>query len=116
MELLIKAVIGSIVGLMIHLLSQSKNFFLSGLIPLIPAFTIISHYIIATKRSIIDLKSTIVFGPLSMISYLTYLICVYILADKYKIEAALLGGILAWTSVSIIIILSGINFKTCNQP
>ncbi|QSA20813.1 GlpM family protein, partial [Vibrio furnissii] len=44
--LFFKCLLGAFAVLLIALLSKSKSFFISGLVPLFPTFALIAHYIV----------------------------------------------------------------------
>lgn len=104
MILLIKALCGALIVVFISLISKTSNFFIAGLIPLFPTFALIAHYIVGTERTNADLKSTIIFGMLSLIPYFFYLLTVYLLIDKYKLIPSLLIGVVVWAIVAGVII------------
>lgn len=85
---------------LIQLLSKTRYFFVAGLAPLFPTFSLISHYIVGAERPISDLKETIVFGMLSLIPYFVYLAALYCLAGRLKLVPALLGATFCWFIVA----------------
>lgn len=106
MELFVKALAGAVVVIVIHLLSRTKNYYIAGLVPLFPTFALISHYIVGSARTTSELKETIVFGMLSLIPYLVYLVAVYYLVDRLKLELSLLLGVLFWAISAATLILA----------
>lgn len=105
MELLVKALIGALVVIVIQLLAQTRNYYVAGLIPLFPTFALISHYIVGTERSTGELKETILFGVFSLIPYFVYLVTLYLLIDRLKLAASLLGAVLTWMTAAMILIV-----------
>jgi membrane protein GlpM len=57
--LLLKASLGALVVVVMALLSRTKNYYLAGLVPMFPTFTIIAHYIIGTTRTNAELKTNL---------------------------------------------------------
>jgi uncharacterized membrane protein (GlpM family) len=100
----IKILIGTILVIVIQLLSRSKHFYIAGMAPLFPTFMLIANYVVGTERTIVELKSTIVFGMLSLIPYLSYLIALYLLVDRLRLVPALLGATACWFVVAILLI------------
>lgn len=88
---------------MIQLVSNTKNFYVAALIPLFPFFGLISYYIIGSQRGVGDLKSTIIFGALSLISYFVFLMTLYFAVGKYNLINSLLIASASWFIVAIII-------------
>lgn len=106
MDLFFKALIGAAIVILIQLLARSKNFYLAGLVPLFPAFALISHYLVGSQRTIAELKTTILFSVFSLIPYLVYLLALYGLVDRFRLELALLGAAFCWVcSAGLLIIL-----------
>ena len=83
MNLAIKAIAGALVVLLIALLSRTRNF-----------------YIVGTERGPADLRTTVVFGMWSIIPYFAYLVALYALAGRARIEPALLGATAVWLAVA----------------
>jgi len=105
MELLGRAIIGAIVVVIIYLSSRTKNYYIAGLIPLFPTFALISHYIVGTERTTGELKETILFGMFSLIPYFVYLIALYFLVDRYRLELSLAGVTFFWGVAAAILIV-----------
>jgi uncharacterized membrane protein (GlpM family) len=111
MALLIKAIAGALIVVLISIVSVTKNYFIAGLIPLFPTFSLIAHVIVGPKGST-ELKNTVLFGMLSIIPYFAYLLSVYILAGKIPLYLNLILSViicfifafliyLLWTKVRI---------------
>ncbi len=96
MDWILKAALGAVAVMIIQLFAQSKNYYLAGLVPLFPTFTLISHYLVGTQRCAAELKLTICFGILSLIPYLCYMITLYFLVDRFRLSAALVGATMVW--------------------
>jgi len=108
MELIVKALAGAVVVVIIQLLSQTRRAYVAGLIPLFPTFALISHYIVGTQRTVVDLKETILFGMFSLIPYFVYLVALYFLVDKFRLVPSLLGATLFWVvAATILLVLWG---------
>jgi membrane protein GlpM len=105
MDIFLKALFGALIVVVIQLLAKTKNYYIAGLIPLFPTFTLISHYIVGTQRTTDDLKATIRFGGVSLIPYVIYLITLYLLVDRFKLTVALLLATLAWFIAAILLMI-----------
>lgn len=105
MELTIRAIAGALIVVLISLFSNTPNYFIAGLLPLFPTFALIAHFIVGTTRTAADLKTTIVFGMLSLIPYFVYLLTVYFMIDRYKLIPSLIGGVVTWTIIAAILIV-----------
>ena len=97
-----KCFLGAFAVLLIALLSKSKSFYISGLVPLFPTFALIAHYIIGTERTMADLRVTALFGLYSLIPYAAYLIAVYYFSYKYK---------LVWTFFACLLLMGWTKFS-----
>lgn len=104
MELAIRALAGAAIVVLISIFSKTPNFFIAGLLPLFPTFALIAHYIVGTERTTADLKTTIIFGMLSLIPYFLYLLAVYLTLDKYKLIPSLVIGVIVWVIAAAILI------------
>ena len=106
MQLIIKALIGAVVVVIIQLLTHSKNYYLAGLVPLFPTFALISHYLVGNQRTTVELKMTIIFSMFSLIPYFIYLLALYLLVERIRLEFALLMAALCWgVAASLLIFL-----------
>lgn len=105
MEWLIKGAAGATVVIVVSLLARSKNFFLAGLVPLFPTFTLIAHYTVGLARSPEELKETVLFTMWSVIPYFFYLISMYVLADKVRMETALGVSIGVWIAAASVLLV-----------
>jgi len=102
-DLFLKAITGAIVVLLIHFAATSKNYYLAGLIPLFPTFSLISHYMIGKERQISDLSETILFGIFSLIPLLVYLITLYLFINKFSLIVSLCSSTLSWGLAAIVL-------------
>ncbi len=104
MDLLLKALFGAVVVVIIQLVARSQRSYLAGLVPLFPTFTLISHYIVGTQRTVGDLKATIRFGMVSLLPYCAYMGALYVLVDRVSLTLALLGATLTWLVAALILV------------
>lgn len=74
---LINAVIGAVVAVAIAFIARTNLYFLSGLVPLFPTFTLFAHVSVFRLGGVDQMKAVILFGVLAMIAYLIYLISLY---------------------------------------
>ncbi len=111
MTLLLKALFGAAIVIVIQLLARSKNFYIAGLVPLFPTFTLISNYIIGSERSTGELKQAVVFGMFAVFPYFAYLLALYLLIDRIKLLPALLWSTLVWFACALALVLIWARFK-----
>lgn len=89
MALLFKCIVDVVAVLAIHAVSNIRNFYIAGPVPLFPTFALIAHYVIGTERNMTDLRTTALFGLASLIPYAVYLTVVYVLAIRMSLFATL---------------------------
>ncbi|WP_028581350.1 GlpM family protein [Desulfogranum japonicum] len=111
-SLFLKCLLGAIAVLLIALLSKSRSFFVSGLVPLFPTFALIAHYIVGTERVMGDLRVTALFGLYSLIPYAAYLIAVYTLSLKYNLAWTLSLATVIWVIFACILLVCWTKFYT----
>jgi len=104
-SLFFKCLLGAAAVLLIALLSKSKVFFISGLVPLFPTFALIAHYIVGTERTMQDLRVTALFGLYSLIPYAAYLIAVYYFSYKFNLFWTLSIATLVWLIFAFILLI-----------
>jgi membrane protein GlpM len=105
-ELLVKACLGAVAVVIIELLARTRNYYIAGLVPLFPTFALISHYIVGSQRTVPELKETVAFSMFSLVPYLLYLVTVYYLADRLRLELSLVAGTLCWAVAGAILVLA----------
>ncbi|WP_318522434.1 GlpM family protein [Photobacterium leiognathi] len=103
--LFFKCLLGAFAVLLIALLSKSKSFYISGLVPLFPTFALIAHYIVGTERTMADLRMTALFGLYSLIPYAAYLIAVYYFSYKYELVWTLSLAALVWAFFACLLLM-----------
>jgi uncharacterized membrane protein (GlpM family) len=104
MDLLLKALVGALMVVVIQLVARSRRFYLAGLVPLFPTFTLISHVIVGTQRPASELRATVRFGIVAMIPYLAYMITLYLIVERVSLLVALLSATLAWLVTAAILV------------
>ena len=96
LSLFLKCVMGAAVVLLISILSKSKAFYITGLVPLFPTFALIAHVIVSQEKGTEALKQTALFGMWSLIPYFIYLLMVYLLATRMSVLSCLSVATLCW--------------------
>jgi membrane protein GlpM len=104
-SLFLKCLLGAAAVLVIALLSRSKSFFIAGLVPLFPTFSLIAHYIVGTERSGADLRTTALFGLWSLIPYAVYLFVVFWSSTRFALTTTLLMATGAWVIAAAVLLL-----------
>lgn len=105
MEWSLKALLGAAVVVLVSLLARSKNYYLAGLVPLFPTFTLIAHYTVGRARSPAELKITILFSLWAILPYVLYLLGVYMLCDRMPLPTALFCSALLWVVAAAVLLL-----------
>lgn len=103
-DLLVKAVVGASFVVLISVLTKTRYYFLAGLLPLFPTFTLLSHYIVGTTNTPQEFRAVIVFGMLSLIPYFLYLATVYMMYNKTGLGKSMSAGLVVWSAASLILV------------
>jgi membrane protein GlpM len=104
MDLLLKAIVGAAMVVVIQLVARSSRPYLAGLVPLFPTFTLISHYLVGTQRTVGDLKATIRFGMISLFPYCAYMGVLYLVVEHLPLPLALAIATMSWLGAAFILI------------
>jgi len=94
--LFLKCMLGAGVVLIISILSNCKAFYIAGLVPLFPTFSLIAHVIVFQQKGAEALQKTALFGLWSLIPYAIYLVAVYMLATRVSMWSCLGLATLCW--------------------
>jgi uncharacterized membrane protein (GlpM family) len=105
MKLFTRVLFGALMIVIIQALSQTDTYYVAGLVPLFPTFTLISHYIVGSERSVADLRATIIFGLFALAPYVAYMIALYFLVERVKLVPALLLATLVWGLAALLLVL-----------
>lgn len=110
--LFFKCLLGALAVLIIALLSKTKSFFISGLVPLFPTFALIAHYIVGTERTMEDLRTTALFGLYSLIPYAAYLLAVYYFSYRLSLTGTLVCATLVWLVFAALLLVGWTRLHT----
>lgn len=105
MNLWLRLLLGIVTILGLQALSGIKHYYLAGLAPLFPTFSLIAHATVGAERTVEELQATLRFSMLSILPYIAYLIALYVLAPKVKLAWALIGAVACWTVVALGIVI-----------
>ena len=101
----LKMLIGALVVLVIQLFTQTRFFYLAALAPLFPTFTLISHFLIGTQRSVANFKIALVFSMLGVIPHLIYTVLVFFTFSHMGLYKSLLLGMVGWLVAASTLVL-----------
>ncbi|GAL03852.1 GlpM protein [Photobacterium aphoticum] len=101
-----KCSLGAFAVLLIALLSKTKNFYIAGLVPLFPTFSLIAHFIVGTERGVEALRATALFGLYSLIPYAGYLLAVYLFSARYGVWMTLSLATAVWVVLAAGLLVS----------
>lgn len=101
LSLFLKSLLGALAVLIIALLSKSRSFYIAGLVPLFPTFSLIAHAIVGSERTAADLRATALFGLWSLIPYAMYLVAVLWLSTRLPLAPTLALSTLAWLAGAV---------------
>jgi membrane protein GlpM len=97
--------VGAAVVVLIAALAKTRNYYVAGLVPLFPTFSLIAHYVVGSGRSTADLRATILFGMGSLVPYFVYLLSLYLLVGRMRLVPALVVATLLWTVVAAALVV-----------
>lgn len=104
LELLVKAALGSLLVVVVHLLARSENYYIAGMVPLFPTFALLSHYIVGTERTVVELRKTILLTIFALAPYSVYLVVLYILVGKLELRWSLLVAVASWAVAATVLL------------
>ncbi|AXY03444.1 GlpM family protein [Vibrio alfacsensis] len=104
-SLFLKSLLGAAAVMIIALLSKSKSFYIAGLIPLFPTFSLIAHFIVGTDKDMEALRDTALFGIYSLIPYSAYLISVFYFSYRLSLVGTLTAATLVWVACASILLV-----------
>jgi membrane protein GlpM len=96
LSLLLRALLGAAMVVAITLVARTRSYYVAGLIPLFPAFALVAHATVGSELDPTALRTTAVFGLLSLIPYAAYLITVHRLAGRYGVALTLSLAVAVW--------------------
>jgi len=102
--ILLKGFYGAFFVILISIIAKTKNYYIAGLLPLFPIFTIITHLIVGSDGTPGHMRSVIIFGLWSIIPYALYLATMYILNDRYSLPYTIAGGLIVWLIAALILV------------
>ncbi len=100
-----KALLGAVAVIVIQLLSNSRTYYIAGLVPLFPTFALIAHSIVGTERTIVDLKTTINVSTWALLPYLLYLRALYHLLDCFSLGVSLCLALICWCMATSLLLM-----------
>ena len=98
-----------VIVIAISSLALTKYYPLAGLVPLLPVFALIAHYI-GSKRTRSELKNTILFSLYSIGPLVVYLIAVYALIDLMPLKWALICASALWCLPATLLLILWMKF------
>ena len=96
MYVLLKCLIGALLMLAIHYLAQTKHYYAAGLVLMLPAVSLPTYYFMHLERGAAAVQTTALFGMLSMLAYLAFLVGLYWAEKRFPIIPSTLIALTAW--------------------
>ena len=103
MIILFKALIGAGLLVGLHYLTKTSNYYLAHLALSCPLLSVFAHYFIRVERDAASLKQTVSFGIFALLPFLAYMLTLYFLVDRLKINAALTLASGAWLLSAVVL-------------
>jgi membrane protein GlpM len=102
------ALIATVVA--ISLLALTRFYPFAGVVPLLPVFALIAHYIVGGKYTRAELKNTLLFCLYSMVPLLIYLVALYALVDLMPLRWALVCAAAVWCLPATLLLILWMKF------
>jgi membrane protein GlpM len=99
-----------VIVIAISSLALTQYYPLAGLVPLLPVFALVVHYITGSKHTRSELKNAILFSLYSMGPLLIYLIAVYALIDLMPLKWALICASALWCLPATLLLILWMKF------
>ena len=103
-EYILKGCMGAIVVMFIAVLSKSRYIYLAGLAPLFPTFAMFAHVFAYRHDGVVAVKEVVIFGMLSIIPYIGYLLTMLVITERTSISVAIAASVLVWCVLAVALI------------
>ena len=106
MYVLFKCLIGALLMLAIHYLAQTKHYYAAGLVLMLPAVSLPTYYFMHLERGATAVQTTALFGMLSVLAYLAFLVGLYWAEKRFSIIPSTVIALTAWAVVAAALLVS----------
>lgn len=107
-----KCLIGALIMLAIHYLAQTKHYYAAGLVLMLPAVSLPTYYFMHVERGASAVQSTALFGMLSVLAYLAFLVGLYWAEKRFPIVLSTVIALAAWGVVAVALLMVWQKIKT----
>ena len=105
MKLFLKCLLADGIMLFIHLISKSKNYFITGLALSFPGLSILSYYFMYAEQGAEKVRETTMFALFSLIPFAIFLFSMNLLLKKCSIGSSIAISSLNWLVSAAILVL-----------
>ncbi|MGH1539962.1 MAG: GlpM family protein [Arenicella sp.] len=98
--LIYKCVMGALIMLVIHFLTKSNYYYITGLLALFPALSIPAYYFMYFEKGADAIQKTNLFGLLSLIAYVAFVLTIFFTVKKLGIVYSLLLSTGVWSIIA----------------
>ncbi len=105
MHVVFKCIIGALVMLAIHIFSKTNNYYIAGLILMIPALSTPTYYFMYQERGASDVRITVLFGMLSLLPFLGFLASLFVCLKRFSIVGSLALSLSVWCAFAIALLV-----------
>jgi membrane protein GlpM len=105
MYVLFKCLIGALLMLAIHYLAQTKHYYAAGLVLMLPAVSLPTYYFMHLERGATAVQTTALFGMLSVLAYLAFLVGLYWAEKRFSIIPSTVIALAAWGVVAAALLM-----------
>ena len=104
MYYLINALLGAAVAVGIAYISRTSAYFLAGLLPFFPTFTLFAHIAAYNAGGVGQVRQVAIFGIIAFIPALAYILTVIFAMPYMKFWVAVCVALAVWSAAAILVI------------
>ena len=101
MDLFYKCTAGAMIMLLLHFLTRSNMYYVTGMVVFFPVFSLPLYYFMYSEQGIEEIQKTNIFTLWSLIPYIGFIFTVFITVKKFGIVPALLLSLTVWFVLAI---------------
>ncbi|MFA9464736.1 MAG: GlpM family protein [Velocimicrobium sp.] len=105
MDLLIKCIVAVSIIIVVHFVSKTKNYYITGLVLSFPGLSILAYYFMYTEQGVSKVRVTTYFAMFSAIPFVIFLLVLNFTLKKYHIFHSILISSAVWIILSSVLII-----------
>lgn len=105
MYLFYKCTAGALIMLLLHFLTRSNMYYITGMVVFFPVFSIPLYYFMYAEKGIEEIQKTNIFTLWSLIPYIAFIFTVFFTVKKLGIVPSLLLSLSVWFVLAICVLI-----------